>query len=105
MAAAVGATSMNLILSELILLFCRQNSPETFFIDKIVYLMENFIHSSKIAIYGFIHLPSNFKSFEPKPDSYRQEVLYIPIIAICAMRFFTAITLMVREKFRSNIWF
>lgn len=43
-----------------------------------------------------MHLPPNSKSFEQKPGSIQNEdALYIPLIAICGMRFCTAITLMV----------
>lgn len=56
------------------------------------------IEPLRIAIYGFVHLPPNSKSFEHHRHDLvinEEDALYIPLMAICGLRFCTAILLMV----------
>lgn len=62
-------------------------------------LLNNLLFNLSIhaAIYGFLHLPPNSKSYEHKHELINtDDALYIPLIAICGLRFCTAILLMVQ---------
>lgn len=54
----------------------------------------------KIAIYGFMYLPANTKSYVLGGDILQEEeVSYVPLIVFSVLRFCTTITLLVWTSF------
>lgn len=91
----LGVTCSSLTLCEYLSSSLRENR---FKISLKHFFKQKFNYSKLfLAIYGFLYLPPNSKSYVMKANPTKSEQLIVPLIVFCVMRFFTTITLLVRN--------